>query len=79
MNIDAAVEYIASDSPVAAAKVAQRIWDAAQQLADQPGMGRPGRVEGTRELIISGLPYILPYVEAAGAIVILRVIHTSIK
>ncbi|MBU1169366.1 MAG: type II toxin-antitoxin system RelE/ParE family toxin [Proteobacteria bacterium] len=79
LNIDAAVEYIASDSPVAAAKVAQRIWDAAQQLADQPGMGRPGRVEGTRELIISGLPYILPYVEAAGAIVILRVIHTSIK
>ncbi len=42
-------------------------------------MGRPGRVPGTRELVISGLPFILPYIEKKGAIYILRVLHTSMK
>jgi len=79
LNLDAAVEYIAADNPAAAAKVAQRIWNAAQLLADQPGMGRPGRVAGTRELVVPGLPYILPYIENKGAVIILRVLHTSIK
>ena len=46
-------------------------------LANQPGIGRPGRLSGTRELVISGLPYILPYTEIDGTIFILRVIHTS--
>lgn len=78
-NLDHAVEYIAADNPTAAAEVAQRIWNASQLLADQPGMGRPGRVTGTRELVIPGLPYILPYIEKPGAIIILRVMHTSMK
>lgn len=78
-NLDYAVEYIAADNPKAAAEVAQRIWDASQLLANQPGMGRPGRVTGTRELVIPGLPYILPYIEKPGAIIILRVMHTSMK
>ena len=79
LNLDNAVEYIAADNPRAAAQVAQRIWDSAQLLADQPGMGRPGRVAGTRELVISDFPYILPYVEQAGTVFILRVIHTSMR
>ena len=79
LNLDNAVEYVAADNPTAAAEVAQRIWDASQMLSDQPGMGRPGRVAGTRELVIPGLPYILPYVEKETAVVILRVIHTSMK
>jgi len=79
LNLDYAVEYIAGDNPTAAAEVAQRIWDVSQMLADQPGMGRLGRVAGTRELVISGLPYILPYIEKAGAVIILRVMHTSMK
>lgn len=78
-NLDAAVEFIAADKPVAAAGVARKIFDAARLLAEQPGMGRPGRVSGTREFVVPGLPYILPYAEKDGAIVVLRVIHTSMK
>jgi addiction module RelE/StbE family toxin len=78
-NLDKAVEYIAADKPTAASDVAQKILKATTRLADQPGMGRPGRVAGTRELIITGLPYILPYVEKEGTIFILRVMHTSMK
>jgi addiction module RelE/StbE family toxin len=78
-NLDKAVEYIAADKPTAASDVAQKILKATTRLADQSGMGRPGRVAGTRELIITGLPYILPYVEKEGTIFILRVMHTSMK
>lgn len=78
-NLDVAVEYIAADNPRAAKMVAQKIWDSIQLLNDQPGIGRPGRVVGTRELVVSGLPYIVPYIEKAGTIVILRIIHSSIK
>lgn len=78
-NLDYAVEYIAADKPTAAVNVALKIRKAAQMLAEQPGIGRPGRVPGTRELVVPGLPYILPYVEKGGSVFILRVIHTSMK
>ena len=78
-NLDAAVEYIAEDNPTAAHEVAQKIWDSVQLLRTQPGIGRPGRVTGTRELVIPELPYIVPYTEQEGAIVILRIMHTAMK
>jgi plasmid stabilization system protein ParE len=78
-NLDAAVKYIAADSPGNARQVALQIRDTIQLLDGQPGMGRPGRVAGTRELVISGLPFIIPYAEYNGEIVILRIVHTSMK
>ena len=48
-------------------------------LAEHPGIGRTGRVEGTRELVIPGLPYILPYQVEDRVIRILAVMHTSRK
>ncbi len=78
-NFDAAVEYIALDNPVSANRVAKKIWESIQLLKMQPGLGRPGRVEGTRELVIHGLPYIVPYIEKDGTIFILRIIHSSMK
>lgn len=78
-NLDNAVEFIATDKPTAATDVALKIWNAAKILTDQPGMGRPGRIPGTRELVISSLPYILPYVEKDEGVFILRVMHTSMK
>ena len=40
-------------------------------------MGRPGRVPGTRELVIPGTPYIVPYRVQGEAIQILRVYHSA--
>ena len=79
VNLDNAVEFIAADKPAASTEVALKIWNAAKMIARQPGMGRPGRVPGTRELVIPGLPYILPYVEKDEIVFILRVMHTSMK
>ena len=54
-------QRIAKDSEANAASIASRILAAIDLLATQPDMGRPGRVLGTRELVIVGTPYILPY------------------
>lgn len=78
-NLDNAIAYIAADSPAAAKNVAEKIWADVQLLSDQPGIGRPGRVTGTREMVIGGLPFIVPYVVQDGEIIILRIMHTSMK
>jgi toxin ParE1/3/4 len=78
-DVDRAVEYIARDKPHTAQEVAQRIWDATQQLIDHPGLGRPGRVAGTRELVIPDLPYIATYIVRNNRIVILRILHGAMK
>ena len=72
-------DYITNDKPRAAQSVASRIRKTVDLLKDQPGIGRPGRVEGTKELIIPGLPYIIPYRVKANTIEILRVLHTARK
>jgi addiction module RelE/StbE family toxin len=54
-------EHIASDSEQNAALVAQRILHSVELLQTQPEMGRPGRVVGTRELVVPNTPYIIPY------------------
>lgn len=69
--------YIAEDHPAAAKSVAQHILSTITYLRDHPDIGRVGRVQGTRELIIPGLPYIIPYRVRREAIEILRVFHTS--
>ncbi len=78
-NLDNAIAYIAADSPAAAKNVAEKIWASVQLLSDQPGIGRLGRVTGTREMVIGGLPFIVPYVVQDGEIIILRIMHTSMK
>ena len=67
--------YIAKDNPQAAAQVAQRILQAIERLPANPGIGRTGRVMDTRELVIAGTPYLVPYRVMGDVIVILRVLH----
>ena len=72
-------EYISKDSTAAAARVAAAVVNATDQLEQFPQSGRPGRVKRTRELIVPGLPYIIPYRVVDDVVVILSVIHTSRK
>lgn len=76
-NLDEEASYIAADDANAARVVVQRILGAVAQLAEQPGLGRPGRVPGTRELIVPKTRYIVPYRVRGGAVEVLRVFHTS--
>ena len=78
-NLDAAVAYIAQEDPGAAARVYAHIRERVAALAEQPGMGKLGRVFGTRELVIEKYPYIVPYRIQDNEVHILRVFHTSRK
>ncbi len=69
--------YIKQDKPQAASQVAKRIYEAVDLLEYQPGIGRSGRVPHTRELIIGGTPYIIPYRVKGEKIEILRVLHAA--
>lgn len=78
-DLDELMGYIAEDSPQAAAAVAEKIWESTRVLSDHPAMGRPGRVSGTRELIVAGTAYIIPYRVVASEVQILRVLHGARK
>ena len=78
-NLVAEAEYIARDNPTAAGNMLARIKNAVTLLADQPSMGRAGRVPETRELVIPDTPCIIPYRIHEGQIEILRVFHTARK
>ena len=70
-------DYIARDNPLAARRVVKTIQGDVEILRDHPGIGRPGRLAGTRELVISRYPYIVAYRQAGPAVHILAVVHTS--
>ena len=77
-DLDEIAEYIGQDSPAAAARVVLELIDQVEaNLLAHPAIGRPGRVLGTRELVIGGLPYLVPYRMREKDIEILRVLHTS--
>jgi len=67
--------YIRKDSPAAARAVAKAAVDAADSLALFPFKGHEGKTEGTREIVVSGLPYILVYKVSKAAVHILHIYH----
>ena len=72
-------QYITLENPSAANRVAKRLLNTVNLLTDQPSMGRPGRVHNTRELIVSGTPFIIPYRVKNKNIEILRVFHGAMQ
>ena len=69
------LDYIAQDNPAAAIRLDEQIEGQAGMLADDPLMGRIGRVKGTRELVISHSPFILVYRIRRKRLEILRLLH----
>lgn len=76
-NLDEEASYIATDDSAAARLVVARILEAVAQLAEQPGLGRPGRVHSTRGLVVARTRYIVPYRVKRDTVEILRTFHTS--
>lgn len=72
--------YIERDKPQAAKKFVLRIINIVESdLVLQPGMGRSGRKIGTKELIIPGTPYFIPYRIKDDWLEIIRVLHGAMK
>lgn len=76
-DLDQVEAYIAKDNPRAAVEMVLTIIAAVERLDAFPGMGRAGRVEGTKELVVEGTPYIVPYRKKGERIEILRVYHAA--
>lgn len=76
-NLDEEAAHVAADDPQAAQRVVQRILQAVAGLAEHPDIGRPGRVPGTRELVVTRTRYLVPYRVKGDVVQVLRVFHTS--
>lgn len=66
---------ISEENPTAAHRLLAEIKERAVLLQDNPQLGRAGRVDGTRELVVAGTQYILPYRLKEQQIQILAVFH----
>jgi len=69
--------YIQKDSESAARAVARTLFDAANSLDLMPSRGRRGRIPGTRELVVPGLPYIVVYRVTSEAVHLLHIYHAA--
>jgi addiction module RelE/StbE family toxin len=76
-SLESIGDYIARDNPQAAYAVTEAIRRTALLLGDFPQLGRTGRRGGTRERLVTGLPYVLIYRLRGAAVEILDVFHTS--
>src|SRR5436190_21788483 len=76
-DLNEAFDYILERDPQAAFRFYKTIREKVELLAAQPGLGRPGRVQDTRELIITKTPYLVAYTvdHRLDAVVVLRVLH----
>lgn len=70
-------DYIAQENPGAARRIVMLIRKASESLLENPQIGRPGRVDGTRELTIARFPFMVAYCVAQTEVQILAVIHTA--
>ena len=74
-HLSALRAYIARDNPDAAAGVALTLLAAVERLAELPNLGRPGRLADTRELVVPGTPYVIPYRVGPERLEIIAVFH----
>ena len=75
-QLDQVRDYLGfSNSEKVAARITMQIVTSVQRLAAFPMLGRPGRVPGTRELVISNTPFIAAYAIEKARIVVLAIYH----
>jgi toxin ParE1/3/4 len=76
-DLDELFDYLLARSPQAAIRIHEAIRTQVEVLADHPGLGWPGRVADTRELVIVHTPYVVAYTydRRVDAVIVLRVLH----
>lgn len=75
-DLFAIVDYISDENPDAAQRLKDEIEEKAGKLPDHPKIYRPGRLAGTREMVVRP-NYIVVYTENATTVVILRILHAA--
>ena len=78
-DLEHITDYLFQNAPQRAAELVRRIYNAPAALLTFPYRGRAGKKEGTRELVISSLPYIVVYQVTGEVIHIVRILHGAQK
>jgi toxin ParE1/3/4 len=76
-DLERIVNYIRKENPSAARSVAYTIYNRISTLRGSPLRGRIGRIDGTRELVFSPLPYIAVYRVRGEIVEIVRIYHAA--
>jgi toxin ParE1/3/4 len=79
INLEHSAEYLQEQNPQSARDFVKEVHELTELLKANPAMGRPGRVFGTRELILQKFPYLIPYRVKDNRIEILRVLPTRMN
>jgi len=74
-DLEAIGDFIARDNPIAAANIVTRVFDQLELLAQQPHIGRMGRIKGTREFVVTDTPFIVAYRVRDDRVEVLAVFH----
>jgi addiction module RelE/StbE family toxin len=74
-DLERIADYLLIHAPGQAPDLVRAVYDAPSALLTFPNRGRQGKKEGTRELVLSPLPYILVYTVRADVIFIVRILH----
>ena len=78
-DLERIADYLFENTPARAADLVRAVYAAPSALTEFPYRGRPGKKEGTRELVLSPLPYILVYTVTGSVIHVVRILHGAQK
>jgi toxin ParE1/3/4 len=78
-DLEHITDYLFQNAPERAGELVRGIYNAPAALLTFPYRGRAGKKEGTRELVLSSLPYIVVYQVTGEVIHIVRILHGAQK
>jgi toxin ParE1/3/4 len=74
-DLERIADYLLTHAPGRAPELIRMVYDAPSTLLTFPNRGRPGRRDGTRELVLTPLPYIVVYTVSDDVIFVVRILH----
>lgn len=78
-DLEHIADYLLAHTPDRAPGLVQSVYEAPSSLLMFPNRGRPGKKEGTRELVLTPLPYVVVYTVTDDAIFVVRILHGAQK
>ncbi|HTJ30893.1 MAG TPA: type II toxin-antitoxin system RelE/ParE family toxin [Acidobacteriaceae bacterium] len=78
-DLEHIADYLFEETPLHAARIVTEIFEAPLRLLRFPALGRPGKAEGTRELVLNALPYVIIYSAGGSTIHVHRILHGAQK
>ena len=73
-DLERIADYLVQHAPGRAAELVRTVYEAPALLLEYPHRGRPGKEVGTRELIISSLPYLIVYTVRDDVVFVVRIL-----